>query len=142
MNRVKLIADTLFPIVVGWILFLGFCFYNDAQQPSSFDQYLNIMTFILAQTLFLLAASLLLRRMPGFDSLAFVLAMVFLSLFSLFGIGMSFQLWPSIRVNPQAVFAPSVFFRTSLAIFAGAATWLLSNTEVVYRKEAVDGSHP
>lgn len=141
-GRINIILDSLFPICVAWILFLIFCIVSGAREPSSPDQWLNLVTFVLAQTLFLLASSLLLRRMmPRFDLLAFSLSMVFLSLFFLFGLEMSFQLWPTIRVNPQKVFTPSVLFRVSLAIWAAVATELLSNTEVVYRKEELNVDH-
>jgi hypothetical protein len=89
--------QVIWPVLIVWAVLLGLAFISNANWPN--DNRLDFGIVLWIATFDLLLATVLLRRMHGFDLLAFTLGCVFLVKSGLWFTAAASQLWPEFAAD-------------------------------------------
>jgi hypothetical protein len=94
---IRRMRQVIWPVLIVWAVLLGLAFISEANWPN--ENWLDFGIILWIATFDLLLATVLLRRMHGFDLLAFSLGCVFLVKSGLWFTAAGSQLWPEFAAD-------------------------------------------
>jgi hypothetical protein len=134
---IRRIRQVIWPVLIVWAVLLGLAFISEANWPN--DNWLDFGIILWIATFDLLLATVLLRRMHGFDWLAFSLGCVFLTKSTLWFTAAGSQLWPEFAADHAQGIRWILRISLLISLPAAFAMLLITPDERYAREQRAEG---